>query len=41
MNCWKGAASLDIDELKRNLRRSIPEVRDVHHVHVWLVGKNR
>jgi cobalt-zinc-cadmium efflux system protein len=34
-------ASMDIDELKRNLRRSVPEVRNVHHVHVWLVGKNR
>ncbi|MDU4268327.1 MAG: CDF family zinc transporter ZitB, partial [Enterobacter hormaechei] len=26
--------SLDIGELKRNLCRSIPEVRNVHHVHV-------
>lgn len=31
--------ALDIGELKRNLRRSIPEVRDVHHVHVWQVGE--
>ena len=31
--------SLDIGELKRNLSRSIPEVRNVHHVHVWLVGE--
>ncbi|MWT09287.1 cation transporter, partial [Escherichia coli] len=31
--------SLDIGELKRNLCRSIPEVRNVHHVHVWLVGE--
>lgn len=32
-------ASVDIAELKRNLRRSVPEVRNVHHVHVWLVGE--
>ncbi|WP_039055192.1 CDF family zinc transporter ZitB [Enterobacter sp. Bisph1] len=32
-------ASLDIGALKRHLRRAIPEVRDVHHVHVWLVGE--
>lgn len=31
--------SLDIGELKRNLSRSIPEARNVHHVHVWLVGE--
>lgn len=31
--------SLDIAALKRGLRREIPEVRDVHHVHVWLVGE--
>lgn len=36
----EGAPStLDIDALKRHLRRAIPEVRDVHHVHVWLVGE--
>ncbi len=41
MNCLKGRRStfLDIDELKRNLRRTVPEVRNVHHVHVWLVGE--
>ena len=32
-------SSLDVAALKRNLSRSIPEVRDVHHVHVWLVGE--
>lgn len=32
-------SSLDIGALKRHLRRAIPEVRDVHHVHVWLVGE--
>ncbi|MET3702465.1 CDF family zinc transporter ZitB [Citrobacter sp. UYEF32] len=31
--------SLDINALKRHLRRAISEVRDVHHVHVWLVGE--
>ncbi|HEY2451140.1 MAG TPA: CDF family zinc transporter ZitB [Scandinavium sp.] len=31
--------SMDLDALKRGLRREIPEVRDVHHVHVWLVGE--
>ncbi|TDN64867.1 CDF family zinc transporter ZitB [Scandinavium goeteborgense] len=31
--------SLDIAALKRGLRREIPEVRDVHHVHIWLVGE--
>jgi cobalt-zinc-cadmium efflux system protein len=31
--------SLDIAALKRNLSRSIPEVRNVHHVHVWMVGE--
>lgn len=31
--------SIDIAALKRNLSRSIPEVRNVHHVHIWLVGE--
>ncbi len=31
--------TLDITALKKKLRREIPEVRDVHHVHVWLVGE--
>ena len=31
--------SVDVAALKRNMRRSLPEVRDVHHVHVWLVGE--
>lgn len=31
--------SMDIPALKRNLSRSIPEVRNVHHVHVWQVGE--
>lgn len=31
--------SIDVDALTRHLRRAIPEVRDVHHVHLWLVGE--
>ncbi|WP_312952390.1 CDF family zinc transporter ZitB [Superficieibacter sp.] len=31
--------ALDIAALKRRLHREIPEVRNVHHVHVWLVGE--
>ena len=31
--------SLDLAALKRDLRHELPEVRDVHHVHVWLVGE--
>lgn len=31
--------AIDVAALKRNMRRSLPEVRDVHHVHVWLVGE--
>ncbi|MEB4676805.1 CDF family zinc transporter ZitB [Enterobacteriaceae bacterium G50] len=31
--------TMDVPALKRELRRAIPEVRDVHHVHVWLVGE--
>ncbi|WP_336982243.1 MULTISPECIES: CDF family zinc transporter ZitB [unclassified Cedecea] len=31
--------AIDIAALKRNLSRSIPEVRNVHHVHIWLVGE--
>lgn len=32
-------ASLDIPAMQRALRHAIPEVRNVHHVHVWLVGE--
>ncbi|MTD40643.1 CDF family zinc transporter ZitB [Erwinia sp. CPCC 100877] len=32
-------AALNIAALKRDLSRRIPEVRDVHHVHIWLVGE--
>ncbi|RKQ41119.1 CDF family zinc transporter ZitB [Enterobacter sp. R1(2018)] len=31
--------AIDIEALKRKLSRSIPEVRNVHHVHIWLVGE--
>lgn len=31
--------ALNINALKRHLHQAIPEVRDVHHVHVWLVGE--
>lgn len=31
--------SLDIAALQRHLSREIPEVRNVHHVHVWMVGE--
>lgn len=31
--------AFDIPVLKRKLARTIPEVRNVHHVHIWLVGE--
>lgn len=31
--------AIDIRQLKNNLTHAIPEVRNVHHVHVWLVGE--
>ena len=31
---------LDLVELRRNLEQRIPTLRDVHHVHCWLVGPN-
>lgn len=31
--------SLDIAALRRHLSRDIPEVRNVHHVHVWMIGE--
>lgn len=31
--------AVDIDELKRNMSRELPEVRNVHHVHLWMVGE--
>ncbi|KAA8999887.1 CDF family zinc transporter ZitB [Affinibrenneria salicis] len=32
-------AQVDIEALKKDLRRNIPEVRNIHHVHLWLVGE--
>jgi cobalt-zinc-cadmium efflux system protein len=29
---------LDVVELRRTLEERIPAIRDVHHVHAWLVG---
>lgn len=31
--------SIDIDKLRRSLTQNIPEVRNVHHVHLWQVGE--
>ncbi|MCE0828591.1 MULTISPECIES: CDF family zinc transporter ZitB [Buttiauxella] len=31
--------AIDIPVLQRKLIRTIPEVRNVHHVHIWLVGE--
>ena len=32
-------AHIDIDKLQRSLTLNIPEVRSIHHVHVWQVGE--
>ena len=32
---------IDINKLRRDLSLSIPEVRNVHHVHVWQIGEQR
>lgn len=32
-------SSIDIDKLRRALTMNIAEVRNVHHVHLWLVGE--
>lgn len=32
-------ASIDVDKLKRALTLGVPEVRNVHHVHLWQVGE--
>lgn len=29
---------LDVDELRRTLELRVPAIRDVHHIHLWLVG---
>lgn len=31
--------AIDIETLKRKLSRNIPEVRNAHHVHIWMVGE--
>lgn len=31
--------AMDIGALTRTLSRSIPEIRNVHHVHLWMVGE--
>jgi len=31
--------TVDVEKLKRALTRSIPEVRNVHHIHLWQVGE--
>jgi cobalt-zinc-cadmium efflux system protein len=31
---------LDVDELRATLEQHVPAIRDVHHVHLWLVGPN-
>ncbi|WJY13876.1 CDF family zinc transporter ZitB [Pectobacteriaceae bacterium CE90] len=30
---------IDVDELKKRLQLDIPEVRNIHHVHLWQVGE--
>ncbi|WP_413722322.1 CDF family zinc transporter ZitB [Sodalis sp. RH23] len=30
---------IDIEKLKRDLSLNIPEVRNIHHVHIWQVGE--
>lgn len=32
-------ASINVDKLARNLTLNIPEVRNVHHLHLWQVGE--
>lgn len=32
---------IDIDKLGKDLSMAIPEVRNVHHVHVWQIGEQR
>lgn len=32
---------LDVDELRRELAAAIPQVRDVHHVHAWMLTSER
>lgn len=32
-------ASINVDKMKRGLTQGVAEVRNVHHVHLWLVGE--
>jgi cobalt-zinc-cadmium efflux system protein len=32
-------ASINVDRLARDITRNIPEVRNVHHLHLWQVGE--
>lgn len=32
-------ASINVDKLARDITRNIPEVRNVHHLHLWQVGE--
>jgi len=32
-------SQIDIEKLKRDMSLNIPEVRNIHHVHVWQVGE--
>lgn len=32
-------ASVDVDKLQRDLTLNIPEIRNVHHIHLWQVGE--
>lgn len=32
-------SQINIDTLKREMSLNIPEVRNIHHVHIWLVGE--
>jgi hypothetical protein len=41
MNCLKGRRIAGYRRAEAQPAPFDPEVRDVHHVHVWLVGKNR
>lgn len=32
---------INVEQLKIKLTADIPEIRNVHHVHLWQVGENR
>ncbi|MGL9722262.1 MAG: hypothetical protein ACR5LH_00565, partial [Sodalis sp. (in: enterobacteria)] len=37
--CHYTPQQFDIEKLKREMTRNIPEVRNIHHVHLWQVGE--